>query len=208
MRLYPAYIKLEGTNCVVIGGGTVAWRKVKTLLTCKANVLVVSPHLCKNLKAMHGKKKIVYRKSAYKKVFLKNTFMVIAATDDEQVNARIAKDAKSKKILYNIVDSPNQCNFYVPSVIESGDLLLSISTQGAFAGLSKKIKGECAPVLDKYAVNLKVLSRIREQIKQEIKAPKLRRKLIQGLLDDKVINLVKRKKIDSLKEYKTFLNKK
>lgn len=150
MKIYPVCLKLEGHPCLVVGGGRVACRKVKSLLECGARVTVISPALCRPLEKLHKEKKIFFKKSEYRKKFLRGVFLVIAATNDGKVNLKIQKEAKDKKILFNIVDKPKLCNFYVPAVIRKKGLLVCVSTAGKFPGLAKKLKEDLSHILGDY----------------------------------------------------------
>ncbi|MCP4650600.1 MAG: bifunctional precorrin-2 dehydrogenase/sirohydrochlorin ferrochelatase [PVC group bacterium] len=207
MNLYPAYLKLQNKQCLVVGGGTVALRKVKSLLDCGAKVTVVCPNLCSSLALMRQKKEFLYKRSRYEKEFLNKMFLVIAATDNHQINSCIAEDACKKNILVNVVDVPNLCDFYVPSVIKKGSLCVAISTQGEFPGLAKEMRKEITLLLQKKARNFKVLAKIRGQIKREFKNIKIRRMLIKELLAPKASDLIENKKINNLDDLKSYVNK-
>lgn len=140
--LYPVNINLKGKKCLVIGGGEVALRKVKTLLSCCAKVKVVSPVLIKKFEGFKKNKNFKYVKRKFKKNDLNGVSIIISATDDTILNQRIANYAKEKNILINVVDNPKLCDFIVPSVIKRGHLIISISTSGNFPLISKLIRKE------------------------------------------------------------------
>lgn len=204
MKAYPVCLKLEGYPCLVVGGGKVACRKAKSLLACGAKVTVASPALCRGFAKLRKENKIFFKKSEYREKFLRGFFLVIAATNDEKVNLKIQKAAKSKKILFNIVDKPALCNFYVPAVIRKKGLLVSVSTAGRFPGLAKKLKEDLTPILANYADKIKILTRLRDQIKLRVKSPKARKKLAKILLHRRVLNLIERKKMRSFNDFKKY----
>jgi len=206
MELYPICLKLKGVLCLVIGGGNVALRKARSLIRCQARIIVVSPELCKGFKSPKIRKNVIYKKSAYKKYFLKKAFIVIAATDNERTNLQIAKDAHKKDILINVVDQPDLCNFYVPAVVKKGPILASVATSGIFPGLAKKIKKDFSAQLDKYAKDLKILSKLRDAVKKEFKNKQVRKGIIQGLLEPTVLKLIEKKKIKNLRDLKAYFN--
>ncbi|MBU1043716.1 MAG: bifunctional precorrin-2 dehydrogenase/sirohydrochlorin ferrochelatase [Candidatus Omnitrophica bacterium] len=205
MILYPVCLKLDKMLCCVIGGGAVALRKVQTLLKSSDNITIISPKLCFQLKQLHKKNAFNYQKTEYKKNFIKDAFLIIAATNDQAVNAQIVKDANKMGKLINVVDVPEQCNFYLPSVVNKKGILLSISTQGAFPGLAKKIRQDTAVMIKKYADNIGVLSRLRDEIKLKHKDKRTKKRLIDALLDDKILELINNKKIRKLVELKAHL---
>ena len=140
MKYYPICLDIKDKLCVVVGGGNVATRKIKTLLKCGANVKVVSQDLSNVLKGIIKKRLIQYRKGNYRKSDLKGSFLTIGATNNSKINKKISKDTKNMKILVNIVDNPKLSNFTVPSVFKRGNLMVSISTDGVSPALSKAIR--------------------------------------------------------------------
>jgi precorrin-2 dehydrogenase/sirohydrochlorin ferrochelatase len=160
--LYPVFLKLEGKSCVVVGGGEVATRKVMALQDAKALVTVISPRLTQTLKLMFQQKDIIYKPYKYKHGDIKNAFLVIGATDDRQVNEQIFKDAQQRQILVNIVDVPECCNFYVPSICNRGDLKIAISTNGLAPALARFIRESLEKLIpSKIAADIQKLARLR-----------------------------------------------
>ena len=138
---YLVNLALEGRAAVVIGGGEVAARKVQDLLAAKANVTVIAPHLCGQIVALADEKRIVAHGRPYRTGDLAGAFVAIAATDDEDLNARISGDAAALNVLVNVVDRPALCTFTVPATVRRGDLTLAISTEGrcpALAGILRE----------------------------------------------------------------------
>ena len=138
MTLYPANLKLDDRLCTVIGGGRVAVRKVQSLLECQARVKVVSPELVPEFDLLTGCYEHVPR--PYQSGDLTGSFLAIAATDDEATNRAVEAEAGSLGILLNVVDKPDQCNFYVPSTIRRGELMITISTGGQLPALAKRLR--------------------------------------------------------------------
>ncbi|MEI7590502.1 MAG: bifunctional precorrin-2 dehydrogenase/sirohydrochlorin ferrochelatase, partial [Deltaproteobacteria bacterium] len=164
-KYYPILIDLEGRRCVVIGGGVVASRKVKSLLDAGAEVLVVSNNACRAIKNYHLKNLIEYIEDDYRAEFLKGAVLVIGATDNENINQRVARDAKKRSVLVNIVDAPQYCDFIVPATVQRGDLTIAISTGGASPALAKKIRKELETVYGKeYVTIITIMKKIRKTI--------------------------------------------
>lgn len=139
MALYPANLKIDGKPCVIIGGGRVASRKAVSLLECGARLKVVSPELDAAFGEV-GEFEHVAR--PYEPGDLEGAFLVIAATDDEAVNRAVEDEAQALQLLLNVVDKPEQCNFYVPSSVKRGELMLTVSTGGMLPALSKRLRKE------------------------------------------------------------------
>lgn len=205
MRLYPIFLKLEDIPCCVVGGGDVALRKVKSLIKSKARITVVSPGLCTGLSLLKKKSSFQYKKNKYKKIFLKEQFLVIAATNDDAVNKRISDDAHKLKILVNVVDSPLECNFYVPSLLSQGGISVAVSTQGGFPGMSRKIKEEFNPIFKKYAKSFKKLSRLRKDIYKGTGAYNKKVILAKSLLQSDILKMIENSEICNINDLKTYL---
>jgi len=205
MNLYPVCLKLENVPCCVIGGGEIALRKIESLLACGAQVSVISLHLCKKLKILAKKNKFSFQRSKYQKKFLRKKFLIIAATNNSDINKKIAHDAFSLGLLVNVVDSPGECNFYAPSVLRKNGILMAVSTQGAFPGLAKKIKNECEPVFTNYASNFQTMSKFREIIKKQFKNEKLKKKAINLLMQPCILAKIQNGKIRTADDLKSYL---
>lgn len=187
MEYYPLLLDLKGKKCVVTGGGSVAQRKVKSLLKAKARVWVISPHLTKGLEQLKRKKSIFHIKSHYQKKYLNHAFLVIAATSDEKINRRVACDAQAQGKLTNVVDAPRLSNFIVPASITQGDLIISISTSGKAPGLSKGLRIElCRSIVPRYAKLLRLLEDIRGRLKSKYPSQALRSKLFNRLVNEQI----------------------
>ncbi|HLG29747.1 MAG TPA: bifunctional precorrin-2 dehydrogenase/sirohydrochlorin ferrochelatase, partial [Candidatus Brocadiales bacterium] len=142
MRYYPIYLDLKGRSVTVVGGGKVAERKVRTLITSQAEVTVISPDLTPRLQKalVHGEFRYIKRK--YRKGDHAGSMMVLVATDDRTANEGIASNIKDSNILINIADIPDKCNFILPSIVERGDLIISISTSGKSPAFAKQTRLE------------------------------------------------------------------
>jgi precorrin-2 dehydrogenase / sirohydrochlorin ferrochelatase len=142
MKYYPVNLDMTNKRCVVVGGGDIAERKVERLLECGAQVTVVSKSLTRVLKARKKTGQMDHIDRDYEAQALDGAFMVIGATDRNDVNERISKDAMARGLLVNIVDDPDRCNFILPSLVQQGDLSIAISTGGKSPALAKKLRKE------------------------------------------------------------------
>lgn len=129
---------------MVIGGGNVALQKAKALLETGARLTVIAKNICACLDSLCQLHDIPYTVSTYKKEFIKDAILVIAATDDRAVNEAVFRDCRERRILCNVVDVPDLCDFYVPAIVRRGALQIAIGTDGyspAFAGqLRRKLE--------------------------------------------------------------------
>jgi precorrin-2 dehydrogenase/sirohydrochlorin ferrochelatase len=165
LRYYPAFLDLQGTHCLVVGGGQVGERKVKTLLDCGAVVHLVSPELTPFLEEAVRQGRVRLLASAFVPEQLAGMFLVIGATDDPEVNRMISAEARSRRLLCNIVDRPRECSFIVPAIVRRGDLVIAVSTGGRSPALAKKIREDLEKQFSNNYINyLQLLGRIREYV--------------------------------------------
>src|SRR5918998_976293 len=136
---YIACLKLSGRRCVVVGGGDIGLEKVEGLLACDADVVLVAPAAIDELRTLAEERSIGWKRRNYAPADLEGTFMVIACTDDSEVNIRVFDDAERRAMLVNIVDVPPLCNFILPAIVRTGPLAIAISTAGASPALAKRV---------------------------------------------------------------------
>jgi len=168
MSMYPIFLNLQERRCLVVGGGEVALRKVQSLFKNGARVTVVAPTATEFLRRMASKGEIALSLRKYRESDLEGAFMVIAATSDRKVNSAVSMDARRRGVLVNVVDSPGECDFYVPSVVARGDLVLAVSTGGKSPALARKIREDLerayGPEYDRF---LRLMGIVRRKIMAE-----------------------------------------
>lgn len=179
---YPLFLDLSGSCCVVIGGGPVAERKVRALLTCGANVRVVSPSACKGLRTLGEMKKIKLKVRAYQPADLEGASLAFAATNDEATNKRVSRDAKDKRIPVNVADSPDLCDFIVPAVVRRDPILVAISTSGMLPMLARRLRQEIERQLPKdLARYVTKVGRLRKLLIERVGDRKTRQKILKEI---------------------------
>jgi precorrin-2 dehydrogenase/sirohydrochlorin ferrochelatase len=142
---YIACLKLSGRRCLVVGGGHIGLEKVEGLLACEGEVVLIAPRAIEPLRELAAEGSIRWARRKYAgPEDLDGVFMVIAATDDTDVNIQIYDDAERRAMLVNVVDVPPLCNFILPAIIRTGPLAIAISTAGASPALAKRIRNEIA----------------------------------------------------------------
>ncbi|MGE3538510.1 MAG: bifunctional precorrin-2 dehydrogenase/sirohydrochlorin ferrochelatase [Candidatus Tectimicrobiota bacterium] len=139
--LFPISLNLQHKPCLVVGGGTIAERRVQTLLSCGAVVHLVSPEATSWLSTAAQQGALRWTPDVFQPAHLEGIAIVLVATNQSKVNAEIAALARQRHCLINVVDDPAHCDFYLPAVVRRGALALAISTEGqapAFAGWLRK----------------------------------------------------------------------
>ncbi len=147
---YPAFIDVRDRLCVVIGGGNIGEEKVHKLLECDAKVAVISPEVNESVRNLAENNRIAWAQRSYRPGDLEGAFIAIAATDDNQTNRLIAREAEERNVLLNVVDVTPLCTFIAPSVVRRGEVTIATSTGGASPALARKFRQELSrsPILE------------------------------------------------------------
>jgi len=179
---YPLFRDLAGRRCVVVGGGKVAARKATDLVRCGAEVHVVSPAFDAAFDRALGYQQIA---EPYVEKHLEGAVIVIAATDDPQVNRQVAEDARQLGAWVNVVDRPELCDFHVPAVVRRGPIQIAVSTGGASPALARGIRETLENAVDEACGQLaELLGRLRPRILAEVADPEVRRQLLEELASE------------------------
>jgi len=181
---YPMMVDLAGRRCLVVGGGRVAERKIALLLACGAEVEVVSPTTTQKITELAVRNAIRLTRRLVGPADLTRAFLVFAATDDPQVNRKVAEEVRGAGGLVNVADAPEACNFLVPSVVRQGDLTIAISTAGGSPALAKRLRQRLeATIGPEYEAFLGALRQLRAQARQTISDPAERQALYRRAVD-------------------------
>jgi len=186
MAKYPIFLELGGRRAVIVGGGAVAAQKAQALLVAEARLVVVSKDIDDVLTALCRGTNAELIKSKYSKNYIAEAVLVIAATNDKQLNKQIYKDCQELEILCNVVDAPELCDFITPAVVKRGDLQIAIGTEGhcpAYAGhLRKKLEQTITIQHGEFLAELEI---VRKLIFKDVPNTADRKTLIGQLADDK-----------------------
>ncbi|HEV8458071.1 MAG TPA: bifunctional precorrin-2 dehydrogenase/sirohydrochlorin ferrochelatase [Methylomirabilota bacterium] len=196
MRYYPICVDMAGRACLVVGGGMVAERKASGLLESGARVTVVSPALTARLEAWAHEGQIRVIRRGYEPGDLADQSLVFVATDDGEVNATVAADARAAGVLTNAADDPAHCDFIIPAVLTRGALTVAVSTGGASPALSRAVRDELETHFDRedYASLLEVAADARARLRER-SAPQPWERWRQAL-DGEVRRLVSAGRVD------------
>ena len=181
---YIACLKLSGRRCVVVGGGDIGLEKVEGLLACDGDVTLVAPEAIDELQALAREGSIRWERRAYEPADLERAFMVIASTDDTDVNIGIYHDAEERAMLVNVVDVPPLCNFILPAILRTGPLAIAISTAGASPALAKRMKREIGELFgEEYATLAVLLNESRGWAKGTLPTYQDRKQFFEGIVN-------------------------
>ncbi|MPM65318.1 Precorrin-2 dehydrogenase [bioreactor metagenome] len=179
---YPINLKIHDMKIVIIGGGKVAYRKCINFLAFNKKVVVVSEEFIKEFENIKDEIEII--EDSYNEKYIKKAFVVVAATNNKDVNHQIGTYCREYGKLVNVVDDVDLSNFTVPSFVKRGDLLLSVSTGGKSPSLSAKIRKELESVYDEsYEEYLNLLGEARQIIINNTEDVMKRRKELKELLN-------------------------
>ena len=142
--LYPLNVDLSGRSLILVGGGKVAERKVRGILSAgtETSICVIAPKITTVLQEHAAAGRLCWKQACYADGMLEGAFLVYAATDLREVNAAVAAEAKRRGIPVNVIDDPAASTFQVPASIRRGELILSVSTAGGSPALSRAIRIE------------------------------------------------------------------
>lgn len=186
MAKYPIFLELGDRRSVVIGGGSVAARKAQALLNAGTRLVVVAEQIDTMMTVICQGKNAELIKSRYAKEYLAGAILVIAATNNNQLNKQIYKDCQELEILCNVVDVPELCDFYVPAVVKRGDLQIAIGTEGRCPAYAGHIRKKLEKIFtEKHGQFLAELEELRKRIIKEVAEPSDRKALLGKLADDK-----------------------
>ena len=200
MKFYPINLIVENKKCVVVGGGKVAYRKICDLLDAGAKVEVIAPEVCAEISNLVDAGKVTLISEKYSAEKISDGLILIAATDDAEVNRLAAESARAKNFLVNVVTDFDG-DFTVPSKISRGDFLLTISTGGNSPAFSKFVREMLEKEFDSnFDEGLKIISDLRCKVKKILPDDKARIKFWREILTPEIWQLLKVGNIDKLKK--------
>ncbi len=196
---YPVFLDINTKRCVVVGGGHVAERRVKSLLECGAMVKVISPELSRDLELMAGKKSIEVVKRDFHSGDLEGAFLAIAASDQAEVNSMVVEEAKRRGVLVDSSTEPTAGDFILPSVVRSGSLAIAISTSGSSPALARMIREELEQSLGpEHAILIKLVSEVRTEFRR--KGKQIPFEMWRNCIDPELLGLIKKGKVATARE--------
>jgi len=199
MKYYPVHLDINNRKVLVVGGGSVGSRKVKTLLDCGARVTVVSPEVSRQLRELAASGDIKLAERSYQSEDLNGVFVVIGATDDETLNQQISSDADRLNTLCNIADRPEVCNFILPSIVQRDDLVITISTSGQSPALAKKLRKSLENQFgEEYGTLLQLMGAIRKKLLQQAHKPEAHKPLFEQLINSDLIVIIQAGKTEEI----------
>lgn len=168
MRYFPINLDLNDRRCLVIGGGTVAERKIANLLDACAKVTVISPLVTEIIAKWSKTHMIDFTPRAYREGDLQGFQVAFAATSDKSVNRAVVAEARRRGVWINAADDPQHCDFILPSVLCRGDLTITVSTGGTSPALARTLREELEMQFsEEYERLAKLAAEVRTELRQQ-----------------------------------------
>ncbi len=179
---YPVNLNLDNMEIIIVGGGNVALRKCMNFLDFGKSVTVLAPDFDSRFLELGNKVDLI--NDNFKEEYIDKFDIVVAATDDKEVNEEIACICRKKSKLINVVDSRDLSDFTVSSYVKRGDLLIGISTGGKIPALSAKIRRDLEEIYDEsFAEYVDLLGELREKIIKKYEDKIERKKVLKALVE-------------------------
>lgn len=179
---YPIMVDLKEKNITIVGGGKIAYRKAKNFINFGYKVNVVSLEFIEGFENIADK--VNFINDGYDEKYIKDSFIVVAATNNKQINENIGIFCREKDKLVNVVDNPKLSNFIVPSCVKRGDLVIGVSTSGKSPSLAAKIKRDLELVYDdSYTEYIDLLGELRNKILKKYNDPNEKKRLLNEIIN-------------------------
>jgi len=191
MEYLPIFIQIKNRSCLVVGGGSIAARKVALFRKAQANVTIVSPELCDELLKLKDEGLIQHINRKFEDSDLDECVAVIAATNQRTVNEKVSELAHNLRLPVNVVDNPDLCSFIMPSIIDRSPVVIAISTGGSSPVLARLIRTKLeGSIPAAYGRLAKLVEGFRDKVKSTFPNVESRRGFWENILEGKVAELV------------------
>jgi uroporphyrin-III C-methyltransferase/precorrin-2 dehydrogenase/sirohydrochlorin ferrochelatase len=195
MKYLPLFTEIRGKQVLIVGGGAIALRKARLLIDAGADLTLVSPTFERDLLALAAQSKAKLVTGYFSPEHLEHKLLVIAATDDTDVNQAVADAANAKNMLVNVVDAPALSSFIFPSIIDRSPIVVAISSGGAAPVLVRRLREKLETLLPQHLGPLaSVMGKFRSKVKQTLGSLNQRRQFWEQALSSNVVSLFSQNK--------------
>ena len=185
MPLFPAFLKLSGRRCLVVGAGPVAEEKIEGLLRAEADVRVVAPRATQRIRDWARAGRVRWAARKFRASDFAGAFLAVAATSSPKLHAQIYRQARRRGVLCNVVDDPEHCDFYYGAVVRRGELQIAISTGGHSPALAQRLRKQMEREFGReYARWIKELGAKRKKLFARAMSPARRRAMLHRLASE------------------------
>ncbi|HFE37945.1 MAG TPA: uroporphyrinogen-III C-methyltransferase [Gammaproteobacteria bacterium] len=191
MDFLPICMNVRGQQCLVVGGGEVALRKIQLLLNAGADVQVIAPVVCETVARLIEQGKIHWISRIFEEKDIEEKCLIISATNQREVNRRVSVLAKKQNIPVNVVDAPDLCRFIVPSIIDRSPIIVAVSSGGSSPVLARLLRARLETLIPaSYGRLAKLLEGFRQQVKSRFSSSLERRRFWESILQGPVSELM------------------
>lgn len=184
MAYFPFFVDIEGQDCLIIGGGMVACRKIQVLKEYGPRITVVSPEIIKEVEELEAFGVLLKRRS-FDMSDLEGADFVVAATSDEALNHQVSAMCRIKRIPVNVVDVQKECSFIFPALIKEKDITVGISTGGSSPTIAQYLKKKFRKALPEgFGALASQLGRYREMVKDQVDSISVRTEIFKAMVDE------------------------
>jgi siroheme synthase-like protein len=188
---FPFFMDIKDKLCLVVGGGKVAHRKISTLLQFGAQIKVVSIEVNDDIKELEKNSLLEILRSEYHERFLEGAFLVIVATNNRDINEKVAMDAHTKGVFSNVADSQEDSDFLFPAIVKRGEIVIGITTSGGYPALGSHIKKHVESMLPDYFEKvLEELKEYREEVLADCIDINQKKECLHNKLKEKIDEIV------------------
>ena len=181
MGYFPLCVDISNKNCVVVGGGSTAARKIEKLLLFNSKITVIAPEICEEISKMKNIK-IIKRK--FEDNDLEGAFIVVGATNDNKINRQISQICRQKNIPVNIVDDPKNCSFYFPSIVRKNNITVAVSTDGEAPIIARFLREKIEKIIDDDLIEISEnLAECRKKIRNEFQKENVRKLILEDFFE-------------------------
>ncbi len=185
MDYFPLFLKLQDQNCLVVGAGEIAARKIDLLSRAGANITVVANVVSASVVDLANRYTLSIKQKPFEESDLSGQCLVVSATNNEDTNIKIAQLARQRNILVNVVDNPELCSFIFPAIIDRSPIIAAVSSGGVSPVLARLLRAKIESTISPaYGQLAELAEKFRNVVKKHFKEPSQRRifweKILQG----------------------------
>jgi len=187
MNYFPIFLDARQINAIIIGGGDVAARKAELLLKSTKNITIMSDDVCPSVMRLIKEHQLSWLTHQYQSGCIEGKNLVIAATNNAEVNKAISKEAAQLSILVNVVDQPELCTYITPAIIDRSPMIIAMSSSGSAPILLRMLREQIEKTLPHGYGKLAEFSlKFREHVKARVKGIRNRRAFWENILRGKI----------------------
>lgn len=206
MEYFPITVRLQDQQCIIVGGGEIAHRKLKSLLKAGAKVSLVALDFSSDVRALAEQHQLPLHQQAFNEEFLDKAYLVVAATDNRELNQRVSQAARERRVWVNVVDDLDLSTFIMPAIIDRSPLLVAVSTGGVSPVLARKIREKIEWLLPtNLGQLLTTLKAYRPRIKKKFPDLKSKRNFSEWYIEQAIVDptVIKSDFNENLETYQT-----